>query len=57
MRYIIITGSPVDGLEFYGPFDTEADAINAANTDPHLPTHWWIAPLHSLDDESMLSAP
>ncbi len=43
--HIIVTGNPVDGLEFYGPFPTANDATEFANTDVHLPEEWWVAPL------------
>jgi hypothetical protein len=45
---VIVTGNPIDGLQFYGPFDTLQDAIAFANTDPHMPDEWWTAPLHAV---------
>jgi hypothetical protein len=48
--HIIVTGNPVDGLEFYGPFKTHDDAVEFANTDPHMPDEWWIAKLHGKED-------
>jgi hypothetical protein len=49
--HIIVTGNPVEGLEFYGPFDSFGDAAFFGANDPHLPADWWIALLHSPTDE------
>lgn len=43
--HIIVTGNPVDGFEFYGPFNNGVEAAEAGNTDPHLADGWWTAPL------------
>jgi hypothetical protein len=51
MKYIIVAGNPVDGLEFIGPFDTFDDAQNAINTDALLPDYfdWWIAKIEEYE--------
>ena len=43
---IVITGNPVDGLEFYGPFEEGEEANEWA--DEHLTPDdkdWWITSL------------
>ena len=48
--FIIITGNPVDGFEYLGPFGTEGDAINHAEcslADDNI--DWWTA---SLSDDN-----
>ncbi len=54
--HIIITGNPVDGFEFIGPFKTADDAVAYANGDqlnqfaaPRIEGEWWIAPLAAAD--------
>lgn len=48
LPHIIITGNPVDGFEFIGPFDNVDDALVYLNTDPHLlDGDYWTAPLHA----------
>ncbi len=42
--FIVITGNPVDGFTYHGPFVSAEDA-NAYAED--LPTDWWVAPLQS----------
>lgn len=41
--HILITGNPVDGFEYFGPFKTGDDAIAYAETARF--DGWWIAPL------------
>lgn len=43
-RVIIVTGNPVDGLAFYGMFDSEQVAIEFAERELDN-GDWWIAPL------------
>lgn len=47
--HIVITGNPLDGLEFYGPFKTADDAVAfGERLDPRLGDgSWWIAPLQA----------
>jgi hypothetical protein len=42
---IIVAGNPVDGFEFYGPFESEEDA--AAWAEHGQPGDWWIARVHT----------
>lgn len=42
--HIVITGNPVDGLFFYGPFKTSEDAVVWAERNQDG-VEWWIAPL------------
>jgi len=43
-QHIIVTGNPLDGLEFYGPFDTSDEAGEWA--EKKIPNNeWWIATL------------
>lgn len=44
MTHILITGNPVDGFDYTGPFDTASDAADYANTHDIMPD-WWVAPL------------
>lgn len=48
--HIIITGNPVDGLSFIGPFKSSNLAAEHGNLDPHL-EEWWIAPLQKPDEK------
>ena len=41
---IVITGNPVDGLFFYGPFKTAEDANEWADAE-QSDQEWWVAPL------------
>lgn len=44
--FIIVTGDPIEGFTFVGPFDSEKDAAKHGNTDGNLKAgDWWIAPL------------
>ena len=48
---IIVIGNPIDGLSFVGPFPSTMEAIEFANTDPHMHDHeWWVAPLEGPGD-------
>ena len=39
---IVVRGNPIDGLEFFGPFDSEDDATEWA--DNHRDSRdWWVA--------------
>ena len=49
---IVITGNPVDGLIFYGPFteDSDPDLDAAGWAEANLPgADWWVAPLYEAD--------
>lgn len=43
MRYIVVSGNPIDGFHFRGPFDDEDDAREWA--EQHCKGDWWVAPL------------
>jgi len=47
--HVGITGNPVDGLFFYGPFTTSEEAIEWAERN-HDGQDWWIAPLASKEE-------
>lgn len=50
-KYIIITGNPVDGLRFIGPFTTGVEAAEFVCADPYLDDHeWWIAKIESPEE-------
>jgi hypothetical protein len=40
--FIIVTGNPIDGVSFIGPFDDDEIAEREAS---NLDVDWWIAPL------------
>lgn len=41
--FILITGNPVGGLFFYGPYKTSAEAMDAGEREDQ--DYWWVAPL------------
>lgn len=47
LPYVIIQGSPVDGITIMGPYPTATAAIDVAET---LSDSWWIAPLYPSED-------
>jgi len=46
--HIIVTGNPIEGLRFYGPFKTIDDASDVAKD--FCDGDWWLAPLRHEDD-------
>ena len=54
MAYILISGNPVDGYTFIGPFEYEA-AIRYAEI--HLDGDWWIGKLLTVDDADISNPP
>lgn len=38
MRYMIVTGNPIDGFRFFGPFATRSEAVDNVVGDD-----WWLA--------------
>lgn len=48
MHYIIVTGSPVDGFQFFGTFEDRDEAVHEAESffDNE---NWWIAEVYSLE--------
>ncbi len=47
IKFTILTGNPVHGFEAYGLWDSQTDALEWANNDPHLPNEWWVFPIYS----------
>lgn len=48
--HIVITGNPVQGFFFYGPFQSETEAVDWAERE-QSDFEWWIAPLQEPTDE------
>lgn len=46
--HILITGNPVDGFEYFGPFKTGKEAITYG--EERLGNDWWIAPLRGKEE-------
>tara|TARA_B110000259_G_scaffold181434_1_gene223486 strand:+ start:735 stop:893 length:159 start_codon:yes stop_codon:yes gene_type:complete len=44
-NYIVITGNPGDGFEYYGPFESMDDAATHATEFPAEICEWWIVAL------------
>jgi hypothetical protein len=51
MICIVITGNPMSGFTYYGPFANRAVAHAWAN-DILGANDWWIAPLSDMDEVS-----
>lgn len=47
MQYVILAGNPINGFEVFGPFNSEHDASNFA--DSLEDREWWLTPLTSPD--------
>ena len=52
MKHIIIVGNPVEGYEFYGPFESPNDAIKFHDEELGYTDHWKIAKLNAPEGES-----
>lgn len=50
MKYIIITGNPVDGLGFVGPFKTAEEANRYADLS-FTAGDWWVVSLDKPERE------
>lgn len=46
---IVITGNPVDGFAYHGPFESEEEAQEWAENE--CQDDWWVAPLASPSEE------
>jgi hypothetical protein len=46
MSYIIVTGNPIEGLTFTGPFLIREDAIEYAQRMLPSWEYWWIGELY-----------
>lgn len=47
--FIIVTGNPVDGFEFFGPFDDEVAAAEWADKNDDGMPYWWVSYLSNPD--------
>lgn len=46
--HIIVTGNPIEGFNFIGPFPSVQDAATHGNSDADIPpADWWVAPLEA----------
>jgi len=52
MSVILITGNPVDGFKYIGPFDTPDSAISYEEHILDEGGDWWITPLVTPESES-----
>jgi len=43
-KFIVIQGTPADGFDYFGPFDTPNDAAEYVAAD-YSPVNWWVVPL------------
>lgn len=44
MKYLVVVGNPIDGCEFYGPFDDDTAAEDWAERYRRNDT-WWVSEL------------
>lgn len=47
--HVVVSGNPVDGLRFYGPFATADEASEWAQRNSNDLSDWWIAPLDAAE--------
>ena len=52
MKYIIVVGNPIDGYNFFGPFETTDDAIRFHDDHLDYGEHWEVAKLKAPNDEA-----
>ena len=50
MKHILVVGNPVEGYEFYGPFESPEDAIRFHDEELGYGDHWEIAKLNAPND-------
>lgn len=43
MNFLVVYGSPIDGLTFCGPFDTRDEALAWADENIATEYDWWVA--------------
>lgn len=43
-KFIAIQGTPADGFDYFGPFDTANEAADYVEAD-YSRENWWIVPL------------
>lgn len=46
-QQLVITGSPTDGFNYYGPFATSEEAYDAVQNSPLDGFDWWVTDLQS----------
>ncbi|QWY83553.1 hypothetical protein [Rhizobium phage RHph_X2_28B] len=51
-KYIIISGNPVDGFTFIGPFDSADEATQYTESNSKDLYDWWLAPLTEPTEET-----
>lgn len=44
-QYIILSGGPIDGYDFYGPFNTQEEAVQYAVNNLDHRSDWVLAEL------------
>jgi hypothetical protein len=49
-KAIIVTGNPVDGLQFHGPFESNEEAIRYAEVA--FDEEWWVTSLEPINSET-----
>lgn len=52
MKTILVTGNPVDGFQFVGPFEDSDDAVRYAEDEEHRDTEWWLGDLESPEERA-----
>jgi hypothetical protein len=52
MKYTVMVGNPVDGIELHGVFDTSDDANEYAECADFSEV-WWVVPIYSDDDDDI----
>ena len=57
MKYILVRGTPKDGFNYYGPFETAEIALSYAEYETGLNVDWWIEPLHSVSGKDSADNP
>jgi hypothetical protein len=48
--YLIIVGNPIDGLNIFGPFDTQEDALWYGENN-HVDEDWWFTKTINPDED------
>lgn len=47
MKFILISGTPIDGFSYYGPFDTPGEAHDFAENIEENQAEYWVAIINS----------
>lgn len=51
MKYMLVVGNPLQGLQFVGPFDSADDAAEHMFRSGMEPLDWWVGTLVSPDTQ------